>query len=100
MDVELTQSGEGAVLALSGELTIYTVSQCRAEITQCIAKIKRAVRVSLAGVTEIDGAGIQLLMFFKKHRINGDEFIIADLSADVQTVADLLQLDWLADAEK
>lgn len=48
-------------MRIEGELTIYTVAERKAEVMDAFG-VPHGVEVDLSGVTEIDGAGVQLLL--------------------------------------
>ncbi|ALM84855.1 lipid asymmetry maintenance protein MlaB [Bordetella sp. N] len=52
------------VLALDGELTIYTAQEMRHRLVEALAPAAEPVAlcVDLSGVTELDTAGVQLLL--------------------------------------
>ncbi|HSI47483.1 MAG TPA: STAS domain-containing protein [Ideonella sp.] len=59
-------SGGGqAVLAIEGELTIYRAAELCEELKAAQASAAE-LEINLAGVTEMDSAGVQLLMAAKK----------------------------------
>ena len=66
MSVEIEYSGQGARATLSGELTIYSVAEIKSALAEVMGKTS-AVEVDLAGVTEIDTAGLQLMLIVKRH---------------------------------
>jgi anti-anti-sigma regulatory factor len=49
-------------MPIAGELTIYTVAQRKAEVLAAFAG-ETGDAVDLSGITDLDGAGVQLLMF-------------------------------------
>ncbi len=49
-------------LALDGELTIYRAAETRTGLLAAISDSPDGLDIDLAGVTEIDSAGVQLLM--------------------------------------
>ena len=49
-------------MPIAGELTIYTVAQRKAEVLAAFAA-EAGGTVDLSGITDLDGAGVQLLMF-------------------------------------
>jgi anti-sigma B factor antagonist len=51
--------------AIDGELTIYRAAELQAALAQAIAG-PDALALDLSGVTDIDGAGVQLLLAAKK----------------------------------
>lgn len=48
-------------LSLSGEMTIYTAGEIREALIACLAA-NSALDVELSGVSELDSAGVQLLL--------------------------------------
>ena len=52
-------------LAIEGELTIFTAAQQKPKLLKFLNKGKQ-LEVNLAGVTEIDTAGLQLLILIKR----------------------------------
>ena len=49
-------------LALDGELTIYRAAETRTGLLAALSDSPEGLEIDLAGVTEIDSAGVQLLM--------------------------------------
>lgn len=58
-------SNPNPVLAIDGELTIYSAAQLCDALKTALAAASE-LEVNLAGVTEMDSAGVQLLMAAKK----------------------------------
>jgi anti-anti-sigma factor len=52
-------------LAIKGEMTIYTALEQKQALYKHLLSVK-TLQIDLGGVTEIDSAGIQLLMFLKQ----------------------------------
>ena len=52
-------------LQLEGEMTIYTAFEMKAQLMRHLAKAKE-LEVDLSQVTEIDSAGLQLLILLKR----------------------------------
>jgi anti-sigma B factor antagonist len=66
MDIKKTHHASGSTVELTGELTIYTVNEAKTTLfTDCENYID-PVRLDLSNVVEIDTAGVQLLLFYKK----------------------------------
>jgi anti-anti-sigma factor len=78
-----------AVLMLVGEVTIFQA----AELKSRLLGDTRPLAIDLSGVTEIDTAGIQLLMQAKKMAVQSQSgFQLRALSPAVAEVFDLLKL--------
>lgn len=66
MKIERKKSKDTSTLVFEGELTIYNVSQLKDELFADYDKLADKVALDLQAVTEIDTAGVQLLLFAKK----------------------------------
>jgi anti-sigma B factor antagonist len=84
---------EARVVDLDGELTIQTVAE---EFPRLLAAVEKSttVRVGLAGVTEMDTAGLQLLLAVRRaaERLGGAAEV-HDASDPVREALAILQLD-------
>ena len=83
-------------LRLDGELTIYRTAELRLVLQQALAGLSAGagLEVNLADVTEMDSAGVQLLLAAKKSaRASGRELRVAGRSAAVDEVFATLRLD-------
>lgn len=88
----VTQHDGGPSLKLSGALTIYTVAEARHEIPARLAKQGSRV-LDLAGIEELDTAGVQLLLWLKRELAGqGRALTITGHSPVVVDVFDLLKL--------
>jgi anti-sigma B factor antagonist len=91
-------SAQPAALRIDGELTIYRAAELKAAL---LAPLDPGVtlEVDLAGVTELDTAGLQLLMLAKQAaQANGGALTLAGHSAAVVDVFELLGLaGWFGD---
>ncbi|MBL1376508.1 STAS domain-containing protein [Zobellella iuensis] len=56
---------QGVLLRLEGELTIYTAAALKSQLAPYLAGPQR-VEMDLAGVSELDSAGLQLLLLAKR----------------------------------
>lgn len=66
MNVIRKNNKSGTALSLDGELTIYTVSQVKQALLEDYENFSSPVALDLHGVSEIDTAGLQLLLFVQK----------------------------------
>lgn len=67
MKIERKKNKDISTLTLEGELTIYNVTQAKQEIFTDHEKLPEKIAIDLHRVTEIDTAGVQLLLFAKKY---------------------------------
>jgi anti-sigma B factor antagonist len=80
------------VLRLDGELTIYRAAELKTLLLEALEGAI-ALELELSGVTEIDSAGVQLLMLAKRHAQSlGRELRLAGHSAAVVEVFELFDL--------
>lgn len=93
MAIEIKQPKKGvAQLAVQDEMTIYTVREQKQQLFDNLKSAKE-VQVDLGGVTEIDSAGVQLLMFLKQESISRNiKFSLIHHSQVVVGVLELLNL--------
>ena len=79
-------------LMLTGELTIYTVGETLAQLRAQFAE--HPIRaLDLSEVTELDGAGVQLLLWLRDTaQARGQPLRVVAHSATVAEVLNLLQL--------
>jgi len=81
------------MVVLDGELTIYRAAELRDQLLAATAAHPDGFDVDLAGVTEIDSAGVQLLMAAKRAaQSEGGDIALVGHSAAVTEVFELLDL--------
>lgn len=61
-------------IRLSGELTIYTVAEIKARVSTVLEETP-TIEFDLAGVSEIDTAGLQLMLLIKKKQGANVQFV-------------------------
>ncbi len=84
-----------ASIAIEGELTIYRASELRDALQAALAASAESGEfgIDLAAVTEMDSAGVQLLMAARKTALSaGRSLRLIDASPAVAEVLDTLQL--------
>lgn len=74
---------------IDGDLTIYTVTELAAQLIPLPGE-KRQIEVDLSQVTEIDGAGLQLLIQVKREALRAG--IALRLTAPSKAVLDTFDL--------
>jgi len=94
MNISRKKSKDTTTLILEGDLTIYYVAQIKDEIFADYEKLSDKIALDLEGVTEIDTAGVQLLLFAKKffatvHR----SLFISKSNASIDVVLDVLDVN-------
>ncbi len=78
---------------VNGEMTIYTAMECRDLLRQCLHAGEKEVEIDLSGVTEIDSAGLQLLIQAKRAGARlGKPVRLVSHSPAVLEMIDLYQL--------
>lgn len=75
MNITQKNSKSGSTIVLEGELTIYTVASAKAILFADYENIIDPLALDVKNVTEIDTAGIQLLLFAKKVMNNSNKRI-------------------------
>lgn len=83
MSVERKKSKETTTLTISGDLTIYSVAQLKDEILNDLENLEQQVALDLQSVSEIDTAGIQLLLFTQKHFLKHQKHLYLAKSNEV-----------------
>jgi anti-anti-sigma factor len=85
-------ASRAAALHLDGELTIYRAAELKPQLLQALQAARR-LEVDLAGVTEVDTAGLQLLMLLKREAAAAErELVLAGHSQAVVDAFELLDL--------
>lgn len=93
MAINIKQQKKGFTeLAIQGEMTIYTALEQKQTLTEHL-KHSKDLQLDLSGVEEIDSAGLQLLLFFKREAAeHGKKFSLTQHSQAVIEVFELLDL--------
>lgn len=92
VSVERTKSGLCRI-TVEGEMTIYTALELKDQLLSPLATCKE-VELKLAGVSEIDSAGLQLLVLVKTEAHAHDKTLsITDHSPAVLDILDLCDLE-------
>jgi anti-sigma B factor antagonist len=75
MNITRTNSESGSTITLEGDLTIYTVATAKATILDDYESVIDPLTIDVKNITEIDTAGIQLLLFTKKTLSNSNKHL-------------------------
>lgn len=62
MEINSSMNGELTELCLEGALTIMEAAEVRDQLALCLVTAPGRVRVNLSKITELDTAGLQLLL--------------------------------------
>ncbi|MCE3251847.1 MAG: sulfate transporter [Cellvibrio sp.] len=94
MNIARKKNKDTTTLVFEGDLTIYSVAQIKDELFADYEKLADKIALDLAAVTEIDTAGVQLLLFAKKffstvHR----SFFISKSNESVDAVLTVLDVN-------
>ena len=66
MNISRKKSKDTSTLIFEGDFTIYYVTEVKNDIFADYEKLADNIALDLEGVTELDTAGVQLLLFAKK----------------------------------
>lgn len=89
-DVELRRRGDGAQLALRGELDVAAVAKLERAIDAALAMDRRSPVIDLCELTFIDAAGLRELLRAHERAIRGDfEVRIINAPPRIRRVRDI-----------
>ena len=92
LQIEPSTHEQQPALRISGELTIYSVTAARDQLCAALDQ-QPALQLNLAGVEELDTAGVQLLVWLKQEaRRRGKPLTLFAHNPAVVEVFDLLQV--------
>ncbi|XHS80122.1 lipid asymmetry maintenance protein MlaB [Burkholderiaceae bacterium UC74_6] len=82
-----------ARLTIAGEMSIYRAAELKERLIDALGEADAVLEVELAGVTEIDTAGVQLLMLTKREAdASGRRLQLLSHSRAVAAAFELLNL--------
>ncbi|SFF16745.1 STAS domain-containing protein [Paracidovorax wautersii] len=86
-------SGAVTLLPLDGELNIYRAAELRLVLLAAISDSPAGLDIDLSGVSEIDSAGVQLLLAARRDlQARGVPLRLVEPSAEVRQLFDLFDL--------
>jgi len=87
--LQIKTDGSSSFVRINGPLTIYEVAEFQQQITEAWPA-EGELNIDLSGVSEIDTAGLQLLLALRKNL--GDQLTLHQHSDPVIELLDLYQL--------
>ncbi len=75
-------------LAIEGEMTIYSATELKSELAPHLSEAQ--IEIDLSGVSEMDSAGLQLLILAKREAMKDDR--VLHLSGHSQAVLEVLDI--------
>lgn len=87
--LQIKTDGSNSFVRIDGPLTIYEVAEFQQQITEAWP-VEGELSIDLAGVSEIDTAGLQLLLALRKSL--GEQLTLQQHSNSVIELLDLYQL--------
>jgi anti-sigma B factor antagonist len=75
MNISCKNTKSGTMLGVDGELTIYSVAQAKQALFSDYENFVSPIALDLQSVSEIDTAGLQLLLFMQKTLSNDNKKI-------------------------
>lgn len=92
MDVVIREHAECTHVEVDGELTIYSAAESKTHFLKALS-LGAKIEVDLAAVTEIDTAGLQLMLMLKREsQQRGKTLAFTHHSAVVREMIELLNL--------
>jgi anti-sigma B factor antagonist len=83
----------GGIVSIEGEMTLRRAPQLRALLLGLLARDEQEVQLDLSGVSEIDSAGLQLLLLTKRTALaRHKQLLLLGKSAAVSDALELLRL--------
>lgn len=92
MAIEVQHNQDQCRVVINDELTIYTAAEMKTRLLELLAD-NRLLEISLAGVSEIDSAGVQIILLLRREAERLEkELIFVNHSTAVLDVLELLNL--------
>ena len=98
MGIEIQQNHDQCRIIIDDELTIYTAAEMKENLLKALYTC-RQMEVSLAGVSEIDSAGVQIILLLHREakRLEKELFFINHSPAVVEVLELLNLVSYLGD---
>jgi len=98
MEILIEDAAGAGLLRLQGELTIYTAADMKPYLMAALAQTE-ALEINLSDVTEMDTAGVQLLILAKREAtLSGKRLALSGHSPAAMALIELFNLaGWFGD---
>lgn len=94
MEIEVTQSGELAVLVLTGDLDMVAADHLKRTLSELVDSGQLRLVIDLGGVGYVDSSGLHALVLgMKQARMAGGDVKLCALQADVRSVFEMTRLN-------
>lgn len=92
MTIRIEEKNGISLLHIEGEMTIYTAAELKSQLLPHLTR-PGALNIDLSQVSEVDSAGLQLLILAKREtRITGQTLLLTSHSRAVQEAFELCNL--------
>lgn len=99
MEIQLESGSDGERMALSGEMTIFSALQSKAQLLEA-SRGNKVLDVDLSQVSEFDVAGLQLLAMMRREALaQGNTLRFVSHSPAVGEVLQMCNLEALFDVD-
>jgi anti-sigma B factor antagonist len=100
LNIEEKEADGSCLIAVSGEVDLYTSPQLRAAVTKAVSKTRGPVRVDLSGVAYMDSSGVATLVEGLRAASGAAaSFVLVAPSHAVMKVLQLSRLDSVFDIQ-
>lgn len=93
VDIQHSKGKTGEKIAITGELTIYTVTELLRRLRAIPDLGKKNLTLDLSAVEQLDGAGVQLLLQLKKRMAEDRTLRVNAVNPLIEPVFQLLHLN-------
>lgn len=92
MAIRIEEKNGMPLLHVEGEMTIYTAAELKSQLLPHLAH-SRGLEINLSQVSEVDSAGLQLLILAKREtQLKGQTLLLTSHSSAVQEAFELCNL--------
>ncbi len=94
VEIEIRDQGKHKIIAINGEVNLYSVSKLRKDIMKIIDESVSSLVIDMKNLSHMDSSGIALLANLQKQiRSNSGSFYMMNVNDDIKNVLKLAALD-------